>query len=335
MVLGKRAWNVLVVTTAHDVHVDPVRVEVERRGGRVFPLELDRFPRDYDIEVLVNGAWSARLTDKIRGEALDLSSVSATWLRKRAPFAHPTRELGPQELAFANDEAEHVLLGILNSLDCFWMSDPAAIRRANWKPEQLKRAVKFGFSTPATILTNVPDSVRRFHESNPKIIYKPLSGPDLGADSVLPSERVARPLLTTILDDGAIAMIDGVSEVPCLFQALVQKQYEIRVTVVGSDVFAARIDSTSPDKLTSDWRDPTGETRYSFCELPPEIAERCRAFVWSYGLVYGAIDLMVDKEGAYIFLENNPQGQYLFVEERVPELKISDAVASLLAQDRS
>jgi len=37
--------------------------------------------------------------------------------------------------------------------------------------------------------------------------------------------------------------------------------------------------------------------------LPEEVRQRCLAFVHSYGLEYGALDLIVTPEGEYVFLE--------------------------------
>ena len=52
----------------------------------------------------------------------------------------------------------------------------------------------------------------------------------------------------------------------------------------------------------------------------------------SYGLTYGAIDLIVTPAGEYVFLENNPVGQFLFVEELVPELDMAGALATCLVE---
>ena len=47
------------------------------------------------------------------------------------------------------------------------------------------------------------------------------------------------------------------------------------------------------------------------------------------GLSYGAVDLVLTPEGRYVFLEINPNGQYLWVEDATG-LPISDALCDLL-----
>jgi hypothetical protein len=54
--------------------------------------------------------------------------------------------------------------------------------------------------------------------------------------------------------------------------------------------------------------------------------------VRSYGLNYGAIDLIVTPRGEHVFLENNPVGQFLFIEELVPELDMTGALAMCLVE---
>ena len=117
---------------------------------------------------------------------------------------------------------------------------------------------------------------------------------------------------------------------PVIFQAYVPKRLELRVTVVGSAVFAAEIHSQHTRRTRHDWR------RYDHYQtplgrhaLPDDVAGRCRRLVAELGLCYGAIDLILTPDGRYVFLEINPNGQYLWIEEATG-LPISDALCDLL-----
>jgi glutathione synthase/RimK-type ligase-like ATP-grasp enzyme len=48
------------------------------------------------------------------------------------------------------------------------------------------------------------------------------------------------------------------------------------------------------------------------------------------GLIYGAIDLRLAKDGRYVFLEINPAGQFLYVEQQSSQ-PIAAALAARLA----
>ena len=64
--------------------------------------------------------------------------------------------------------------------------------------------------------------------------------------------------------------------------------------------------------------------------LPDYVSERCLQFVKSYNLNFSAMDLILTPDDRYIFLENNPNGQFMFVQHLVPELRIAEAVAERL-----
>ena len=50
------------------------------------------------------------------------------------------------------------------------------------------------------------------------------------------------------------------------------------------------------------------------------------------GLHYGTIDMVLTPDGRYVFLEINPNGQYLWIEKQ-SGLPITEAVCDLLARE--
>lgn len=330
--------HVLIVTRSDDIHADRVGAVVAARGAACFRVDLDRFPRDYRLTMTLGEAgWCGIIACAATGDRLDVAAIRSVWMRKPADFAFAA-DLPPQEKAFADGEANHLLLGWLNSLDCFFMSHPTALRAAGWKCEQLVRARRMGFAVPASAVSNQPEALRAFiAKGGDGAIYKTLSTPTLAAESVSDDDRVANGLHTTLVasDDPEL---DSIAVLPGLFQHYVEKAYEIRVTVVAGRVFAARIDSQANARTRIDFRHYEAEVAYSAIDLPDDVAARCRDFVASYGLTYGAIDLIATPgdgadggaDGGYVFLENNAVGQFVFVEELAPALKITEAVADVL-----
>jgi len=53
----------------------------------------------------------------------------------------------------------------------------------------------------------------------------------------------------------------------------------------------------------------------------------------SLGLTFSAIDFVVDSKGVYWFLENNPNGQWAFVEQETGQ-QMGKALAELLTSSR-
>ena len=102
---------------------------------------------------------------------------------------------------------------------------------------------------------------------------------------------------------------------PYLFQELVEKTYDIRVTVIGAHCFATRIDSQVQDASKVDWRRSGGGLGHSAETLPEKLAVLCRDLVAGYGLRFGAIDLARTTTGGYVFFELNPNGQWAWIEQ--------------------
>lgn len=326
--------RILIVTNLDDLHADLVEQKIEARGGNPFRLNYEEFPRDFAVTLeFVRGRWEGGLSHVPSGDSLSLSDIGAVWMRKKADFGFASEPLAPQEKAYAEAETEHILFSLLYSLDCYWMSHPVALRGASWKGEQLLRAAGMGFGVPTSLVTNRRADVEAFMAAaGDGIIFKALSSPALAAHAVRPEQRVAPSLPTTRITADHEDAFDAVEELPCFFQHYVPKQHELRVTVIGDRLFAARIHSQDDPRTATDCRDMSAEIRYEAAVLPPAIARRCIDFVHSYGLTYGALDLIVTPAGNHVFLENNPVGQFLFVEQLVPELDMTGALAECLVR---
>lgn len=326
--------TILIISNSFDLHVDIMTQRLADMGENVFRLNLDQFPRDYRISFQVQSLSSPdyQLHYLPDNRSITNASVKSVWVRKKAPFSFLSDDMGEQEQLYAQSECEHLLFGFLTSLDCYWMNHPKAMRGAQWKVEQLARASRFGFNVPATLLSNQPEEVREFYQKqNQNIIMKSIAESSVQLDSIKPEDIVTTGISTTVITEEHLAMLDAVREFPCQFQAYVEKQYELRITVVGKQLFVAKIDSQSDERTRIDFRDFSVDIAYQAWQLPDEIASRCLEFVHSYGLQYGAIDLIFTPDNQYVFLENNPGGQFLFIEQLVPELQIMESVANCLA----
>jgi glutathione synthase/RimK-type ligase-like ATP-grasp enzyme len=326
--------RILIVTNGGDLHADIVAEKLVARGGDPFRLNLDEFPGHFAVMLeFTGGRWEGILSHNPTGDTLSLSEIGAVWMRKKADFSFTRERLAPQERAFAESETEHILFSLLYSLDCYWMSHPVAVRGSIWKGEQLLRAARMGFDVPPAVITNRRACVDALNgTAGHGIVFKALSSPSLGASEVPPEERMTAGVPTTLIAEEHEEFLDAVVELPSFFQHYIPKQHELRVTVIGERLFAARIHSQDDPRTATDFRDFSAEILYETAVLPSEIERRCIEFVHSYGLTYGALDLIVTPDGDYVFLENNPVGQFLFVEQLVPELDMTGALAECLIE---
>lgn len=180
---------------------------------------------------------------------------------------------------------------------------------------------------PRTLITNEPEDARKFVEGlDGRAVVKPLR-----FGLVRETEEYEEVVFTSPVSEEDVR--DGMGAValcPNLLQEYVPKDVEIRVTVVGKELFAAEIRSQGVLGAEHDWRRvPASELEHAPHHLPAPVAERCVRLVERFGLNFGAIDLIRTPEGRYVFLEINPNGQWLWV-EMLTGLPITDALIRLL-----
>lgn len=320
--------TILVVTWSGDSPaVAAVCAQLEARGERVFRFDTDRFPSTTRISFEL-AARSTHLRFVSTSGAVDARDVRAVWSRRSRIGERLSPDLSPSMRRACIDESRAVLHGCLAQLDAFHVDREAAVLRASHKPLQLRWALEIGFDVPRTLLTSDGAEARRFaREPLRTLVAKPLTHfrIDEGerARVVLTSRVESRDLE----DDAALAVC------PTLLQEEVAKALELRVIVVGDEVFAAAVDADAYDHTAVDWRAGARELadRWFAHELPLEVAARVVELVRRFELHYGAIDMILTPDGRYVFLEINPQGEFSWLEETGPRFSISRSVAALLA----
>jgi glutathione synthase/RimK-type ligase-like ATP-grasp enzyme len=308
----------LIVTEKCDPHVDWVEQELSRRSLDWVRFHLSDFPTETHATYFVGfDGDDAFLT--VRGTVIPLLSIDGVWYRRTETFGLPA-SLSADERRVARAECREFVEGLWSQLaSARWVSTPAAIRAASSKAEQLLRARRLGFDIPETCLSNDASAVRAFVDGmtqrGNRVIYKPHTTIIVEAES----GRVG-VAYTRLLGAAELERLAEIRLTPGIFQRYVPKRLELRVTVIGNSVFACAIDSQSRATTEIDWRAAPWEAPEEFpphvpFTLPSALEEMCSRFVRSYGLAFGALDLLVTPEGEYVFLELNPNGQWAWVEQ--------------------
>lgn len=310
---------VLVCTQDEDATADLVIAELNRRRVPVLRFDPGRdFPSPAVLAARTEAhGWGGRLT--VGDRTADLSAVRALYHRR--PNVYP--DSGEQSARFAAQENRRGLGGVLGALPgCLYLSHPLAIARAEYKPAQLDAATRVGHTVPATLITNDPMEAKAFCAERPTI-YKPLHA---GAYDV---EGEAAGIWAAPVAAGEI---DGaVGHSAHLFQAQVPKVADVRAVVVGERVFSALI--VAPSGVV-DWRAEYQSLTYEPVACPDVIRGALVRFLADFGLSFGAFDFAVTGDGAWWFLECNPNGQWAWLEDAAG-LPITSAIADLLENGAS
>ncbi len=300
---------------------------LRERGADVLRFNTEDLPTKAGLTYgLRAGKVEGRL--QVGGRSVELGEVRSVWYRRPAE-PEPSAEIeDTDERLFAAEESEEALMGMWRLLDCTWVSHPDALSAASYKPAQLRVASEIGLEIPRTLITSDPAEAKKFVEDlGGAAIIKPLRYGVVRETSEYEDVVFTNPVRESDLQGG----MESVALCPCFFQEYAAKDVEVRVTVVGREAFAAEIHSQATPEARHDWRRaPAAEVPHLPHDLPPAVADRCVRLVGCLGLNFGAIDLIRTPDGQYVFLEINPNGQWLWV-ELLTGLPITDALVRLLA----
>jgi glutathione synthase/RimK-type ligase-like ATP-grasp enzyme len=236
-----------------------------------------------------------------------------------------------------HSELHHALGAAWQMMTCLWMNHPNSVQLASYKFEQLSRARSFNFATPDTVVTNSVEAARAFVERHGgTCVYKLLTASAVAMytrpeKTGMVSRGFSCP--TTIVSARELSARGSLGGAPCQFQELIDKRREFRVTVIGDQVFAVRLELREPSRSEPDWRRLWTRETTKVVTLPSAVSDGCRAIAGSYGLTFAAIDLVESQDGTLFFLELNPIGQYLYLEGLHPELPLCDATIDVLLRE--
>jgi hypothetical protein len=315
---------ILIVTNRQDQTADFLILELKKRKLDYMRFNTEDFPRH------------VRITWKLNKSAVDgcfvfperiirFDDVTSVWYRR--PVDPVVNNLVDEEVVdFIKTESLWTLNGIWGTLDCFWVSKPNNIRRAENKLFQLQQAIQAGFEIPNTVITNDPETATLFYEEQDKdIVYKPIR-----KGRIKDGENQSF-IFTNPIDRAAARQLARVRYAPSLLQKYVRKQIELRVTVIGENVFAVSLDSQKIPAAIHDWRRAlnVGIPHKPFT-LPVAIESKCKALVRNLELEFGAIDLIVTSDDQFVFLEINPNGQWAWIQQLCPEIHLRESLADIL-----
>lgn len=310
----------MILVVSHDEdHTRAVVHRLEADGREVVRLDLADFPARGEITLDYTAAGEPVYTVRTPTAHARLDRCRAAWWRRVRPFTVDSGLGTLRDQTFAISETGQALHGLFHSLNCTWVNPPAQDTIAHHKPYQWEVARRMGLTLPRTLVTNQTGQARRFIQEMGvgRTVFK----------AFIASADAWRETRLVRTED--LALLDTVRYAPVIFQEYVPGA-DLRVTIVGDRVFAAEIDA-SQTGYPVDMRMVVHEARVRPVTLPSAITGCLLRFMRALGLVYGAIDLRRRAGGEYVFLEVNPAGQWLFVEERT-ELPITAEIAALLSR---
>ncbi|MDC1429138.1 hypothetical protein N8199_04490 [Emcibacteraceae bacterium] len=331
---------ILLISNKSDIHCNPVVDELNRIGADFFRLNTDDIHIDYDFDFQINHFSKNYfyITNKHNQKKIDLLSVTAIW--ERRPYRPKIKSNLPDSLIDAATEELAELTWWIRSFCSidYYIGHHSLDRIAENKILQLHTVSimdsveKYGVYIPQTVIANNETSLHNFANYFTHFTVKPI-----GADSVQVEKDMELPLMSAKVPHQVLKGVDknNVSLSPAFVQQYIDKKYELRITVVGTEFFTCRIDSK---KLPvgagrEDWRQgyDVGLPQ-TYIQTPENLKSFICDYMFRFQINFGCFDFIVDEVDRYYFLECNPNGQWLWVEHDLG-IPISKAIARYLLGD--
>lgn len=320
--------KILINTEIFDPHATAIEWGLKKLGCQPIVWHKDAFP------ISTSSSWSVNQQDTMANIRIGESAYSApfdvVWNRRFGARPTPKPTSHPDDIKVINSESEDYLRNLMPFLGdekTLWVNPYSSSRQAEQKMAQLVAAKSLGFIIPDTLISNDYAAVLAFFtKHNGRIIYKAFN-----AASWEKEDGSAIVLRTSALFPEHMQSEAAISACPGIYQVLIEKEVELRVTVMGDKILAGVIDSQSQG-TSIDWRydGEFGNTPIKATILEKELSNRCLALCRKLDLQFACLDLIVSKTGEVIFLEVNQAGQFLWVEDVDPSVTMLDSFCRFL-----
>lgn len=316
--------TVLILARDFDPTVDAVvQALAAPRRIPVFRTDLADFPRRLRMDArLESGRWVGRLWNEHR--SVDLADIRSIWIRNPSRYVFD-ESLTVEEQEFCYREARLAVGGVLASLEVLWANHPNRCADAIWKPYQWKIASECGLSVADTLITNYSEAARHFVGHAPHDTITKALGP-----ASITEEGQVQVAYTRRLTSDDVDALGSVAATATTLQRFVPKAFEVRVTVIGEQVFPVAIHATTDDART-DWRSDPAALRYERVPLPDTVAAGVSQYMKQTNLTYAGFDFVVTPEEEWVMLEANTGPQWAWL-EAATGAPIVEAMATMLAE---
>ena len=320
--------TILILSNSLDIHADDVADTLTKQSVDFLRLNTDHW---YSEEVRIHLGYPKSGYVSVRNTQVALVDISSV-LYRRPLTVEPEVVDDPNQRKFASGEINELFRQMWYALPhARWVNAPHALEYARRKYTQLVIAGELGLIIPRTCVTNDQEQAECFIKTVGKAVYKTMKTPVID----LHGDGMQWGIPTTVLSQEHLAQIHLIVPSGGIFQEYVEKSYEVRVTIIGEDVYSAMILSQETTEYDAhiDWRDGVayGNVKVVPYTLPNAVANACKNVLRHYNLLFGAIDLIRTPEGEYVFLELNPNGQWLWVEDMTSQ-PLLDSMVNLLTR---
>ncbi len=324
--MGALTGLILIISNKWDVSVDFVVKELRQRHQEFLRINTEIFPKSNcsvsfpDFKYMIsNGCEIFNLNNNLK---------SVFFRRPGKPFEDfekKHKNLTP-ELKHAREQWHAFIEGMLCINNVLWINNPNYNDIMENKILQLKKASEIGFNIPKTCITSDKNEAEKFlNKCKGEIIAKSLYSP------LIEYEKQDFFIFTNLITNFKSVSSLEIEIAPIILQEFLKEKLDYRVTVIGDKIYPVRIES-SDNNVPVDWRTMKDGLKFIPTDLPKDISKKCINFVKNNNLIFGAIDLIKEKDKFY-FLEINPNGEWGWL-QKCADLPIAETISDYLIMGR-
>jgi glutathione synthase/RimK-type ligase-like ATP-grasp enzyme len=314
--------KVLIITNSYDEHAHTLVPEIERLGGVVYRMDVDRLHTHFSINIDFNSKKpSFTLTTPVG--KISSREVFSAWFRRPCEIFTKISSL-EQKLITQEIRAIVKSLPIYLPKEALVVNHPTKVILASNKPRQIKLAKKVGLKIPPTIITSSVQKAKKFIKSHSKVVVKAIDSGLAEYDNKFLCIHTSE-----LKEDIDLSLIKNC---PTLLQKRIDKKTELRITIIGKKVFVVEFEPRQIPEADVDWRkavDKVVKLPHRVVKLPKDVEKKLLNILNYYKLNFGAIDMAITPKKEYIFFEINPNGQFLWL-DGVTKLNLGEEMAKYL-----
>jgi glutathione synthase/RimK-type ligase-like ATP-grasp enzyme len=324
--------RVVIATVADDIHAAAVCIALDEIGWSCDRwISSDLPSKQLSTIDICHAPYIHLSSDDWKAHIPVPLEKTVVWNRRRTDRLFIESSIHPADAPIA--ERESILLrdnifSLLNTAD-YQVNEFYCARRAENKCLQLVNAKSIGFLIPRTCISNSIGDIRQFIRScgtNGCIaksfrtpMWKSRDNIYIGYSSIVTEDDLGDEPTTR--------------SCPGIFQEFIKKKFDVRVTCFRQTLVATKILSQRYVQSQVDWRVvPPELIGIEPTDLPECVTDGCKRLMAAFGLQFACIDFAVTSDDQWYFLEINQMGQFLFVEEILPDIHLTDMFIQLLTR---
>jgi hypothetical protein len=309
--------HVAVVTRHDDFHAFVVRQVLGERPVRCSIILADSMASVGGLSWATSDRVRSGSVRDLDGDEVHVGDIDVVWWRRLTGEPRiPAKLRDEAARTLIINDCRAALMGLLlTEFRGTWISHPEATRTAHNKLVQLREAQQAGLRVPRTLVSQEPETVRRFCDAmSGRVIVKAVAG----------SQET--PVMTGLVTP-ELLVDEDIRLSPAIYQEFVPGSSHLRVCCFGADVHSALLRTEALD-----WRYPL-EADVEPYRLDDQTAQQVVTVVEKLGLRMGIVDMKLGPAGAPVWLEINPQGQFLFLEGMCSEMPLTRIFGDFLVRE--